>query len=96
MTSLVSRPSPDAYWGVRCGTRRGELSITGQTVAQMLELIRAFAFVKKAAAHANLQLGAINKPSQYHFQACDDLVAGQLHEAVRGGRDQGGAGTSIT
>ncbi len=55
--------------------------ITGHSVAQMPELIRAFAFVKKAAAQANLQLGALNQQQADAIsRACDDLIAGQLHE----------------
>jgi len=72
---------PDAYWGVHTARAVENFPITGQTVAQMPELIRAFAFVKKAAAHANLQLGAINETQANAIsKACDDLVAGQLHE----------------
>ena len=86
---------PDAYWGVHTARAVENFPITGQTVAQMPELIRAFAFVKKAAAHANLQLGAINETQANAIsKACDDLVAGQLHEQFVVDVIQGGAGTS--
>ena len=86
---------PDAYWGVHTARAVENFPITGQTVAQMPELIRAFAFVKKAAAHANLQLGAINETQANAIsRACDDLVAGQLHEQFVVDVIQGGAGTS--
>ena len=86
---------PDAYWGVHTARAVENFPITGQTVAQMPELIRAFAFVKKAAAHANLQLGAINETqANAIFKACDDLIAGQLHEQFVTDVIQGGAGTS--
>ncbi|MDD2608331.1 MAG: aspartate ammonia-lyase [Giesbergeria sp.] len=86
---------PAAYWGVHTARAVENFPITGHTVAHMPQLIRAFAFVKKAAAHANLQLGAIT-PTQAHAiaQACDDLIAGQLHDQFVVDVIQGGAGTS--
>jgi len=86
---------PDAYWGVHTARAVENFPITGQTVAQMPALIRAFAFVKKAAAHANLQLGVINETQAGAIaKACDDLIAGQLHEQFVTDVIQGGAGTS--
>ena len=86
---------PDAYWGVHTARAVENFPITGQTVAQMPALIRAFALVKKAAAHANLQLGAINETQASAIaKACDDLMAGQLHEQFVTDVIQGGAGTS--
>ena len=86
---------PDAYWGVHTARAVENFPITGQTVAHMPALIRAFAFVKKAAAQANLQLGAINETQANAIaKACDDLIAGQLHEQFVTDVIQGGAGTS--
>lgn len=86
---------PDAYWGVHCARAVENFPITGHSVAHMPELIRAFAFVKKAAAQANLQFGAINlKQATAISQACDDLISGQLHEQFVVDVIQGGAGTS--
>src|SRR5690606_36340461 len=65
---------PDAYWGVHSARAVENFPITGHSVAHMPELIRAFAFVKKAAAQANLQFGAINITHATAIsQACDDL-----------------------
>lgn len=86
---------PAAYWGVHTARAVENFPITGHTVAHMPELIRAFAFVKKAAAHANLQLGAISATQAGAIaQACDDLIAGQLHDQFVVDVIQGGAGTS--
>ena len=86
---------PDAYWGVHTARAVENFPITGQTVAHMPALIRAFAFVKKAAAQANLQLGAINDTQANAIaKACDDLIAGQLHELFVTDMTQGGAGTA--
>ena len=86
---------PDAYWGVHTARAIENFPITGHTVAQMPELIRALALVKKAAAHANLQLGVVNATQAGAIaQACDDLLAGQLHDQFVVDVIQGGAGTS--
>ncbi len=84
-----------AYWGVHTARAVENFPITNQTVAQMPALIRAFGFVKKAAAHANLQLGAIKaEQADAISKACDDLIAGELHDQFVVDVIQGGAGTS--
>ena len=86
---------PDAYWGVHSARAVENFPVTGQSVALMPELIRAFAFVKKAAAQANLQMGVINETQTNAIaKACDDLIAGQLHDQFVVDVIQGGAGTS--
>ena len=86
---------PPAYWGVHTARAVENFPISGQTVEQMPELIRAFAFVKKAAAHANREMGVLTeKQAQAISSACDDLVAGQLHDQFIVDVIQGGAGTS--
>lgn len=84
-----------AYWGVHTARAVDNFPISGQTVATMPELVRALAYVKKAAAQANAQLGVIT-PSHCTaiVQACDDIIAGQLHEQFVVDVIQGGAGTS--
>ena len=85
----------DAYWGVHSARAVDNFPISGQTVAQMPELVRALAFVKKAAAQANGELGVIT-PAQVQaiVHACDDLIGGALHEQFVVDVIQGGAGTS--
>jgi len=85
----------EAYWGVHTARAVDNFPISGQTVACMPELVRALAYVKKAAAKANVQLGVISKPQCGAIvKACDDLIAGQLHEQFVVDVIQGGAGTS--
>ena len=85
----------EAYWGVHTARAVDNFPISGQTVATMPELVRALAFVKKAAAKANAQLGVISKPQCGAIvKACDDLIAGHLHEQFVVDVIQGGAGTS--
>ena len=61
----------------------------------MPELIRALAFVKKAAAQTNHELGVLDATrADAIARACDDLIAGKLHEQFVVDVIQGGAGTS--
>ena len=84
-----------AYWGVHSARAVDNFPISGQTVAQMPELIRALAFVKKAAAQANAELGVINaERAAAIVRACDDLIGGALHDQFVVDVIQGGAGTS--
>ena len=85
----------DAYWGVHSARAVANFPISGQTVAQMPELIRALAFVKKAAAQTNATLGVITDTQlKAIVRACDDLIGGALHEQFVVDVIQGGAGTS--
>jgi aspartate ammonia-lyase len=61
----------------------------------MPALIRALAFVKKAAALTNLELGVLDRTrTDAIVLACDDLIGGALHEQFVVDVIQGGAGTS--
>jgi aspartate ammonia-lyase len=85
----------DAYWGVHSARAVENFPISGQTVAQVPELVRALAFVKRAAARANAELGVIDAQRAGAIQqACDDLIHGRLHEQFVVDVIQGGAGTS--
>jgi aspartate ammonia-lyase len=90
----VSIPAK-AYWGVHTARAVQNFPITGQAVSAMPELIRALAFVKKAAATVNADCGVITaKQKDAIIKACDDLIAGKLHEEFVVDVIQGGAGTS--
>jgi len=85
----------DAYWGVHSARAVDNFPISGQTVATMPALIRALAFVKKAAALTNLELGVLDRArADAIVRACDDLIGGALHEQFVVDVIQGGAGTS--
>jgi aspartate ammonia-lyase len=85
----------EAYWGVHSARAVDNFPISGQTVAAMPELVRALAFVKKAAAQANFKLGVIDATRSDAIQrACDELIGGALHEQFVVDVIQGGAGTS--
>lgn len=93
---LGSKPIPaDAYYGIHSARAVENFPITGQRVAQMPHLVRAFALVKKAAAHANLSTGILTEEEAKAIsQACDDVAAGQLNQEFVVDVIQGGAGTS--
>ncbi|MBF5007585.1 aspartate ammonia-lyase [Diaphorobacter caeni] len=93
---LGPKDIPDnAYWGVHSARAVENFPITGRTVAEMPALVRAFAYVKKAAAVANLTMGAINQQQADAIaKACDILIAGEHHDQFVVDVIQGGAGTS--
>jgi aspartate ammonia-lyase len=85
----------DAYWGVHSARAVDNFPISGQTVATMPELVRALAFVKKAAVRANAKLGVIDAARAAAItRACDDVIGGALHDQFVVDVIQGGAGTS--
>jgi len=85
----------DAYWGVHTARAVENFPISGTPISAMPALIRAFGLVKKAAARANAELGALDrKRAAAIILACDELVAGRMHEQFIVDVIQGGAGTS--
>jgi aspartate ammonia-lyase len=48
-----------AYWGVHTARALENFPITGTPISAMPDLIRAFGYVKKSAARANLDLGTL-------------------------------------
>jgi len=61
---LGTREVPkDAYWGIHTLRAIENYQISGRTINEAPELIRAFAQVKKACALANMQLKAM-KPAK--------------------------------
>jgi aspartate ammonia-lyase len=85
----------DAYWGVHTARAVENFPISGTPISAMPALIRAFGFVKKAAARANAELGALDrKRAGAIILACEELVAGRCHDQFIVDVIQGGAGTS--
>ena len=84
-----------AYWGVHTARAVDNFPISGTPIAAMPDLIRAFGFVKKAAARANAELGALDrKRTAAIVIACDKLIAGEYLDQFIVDVIQGGAGTS--
>ncbi|MEP6505287.1 MAG: aspartate ammonia-lyase [Betaproteobacteria bacterium] len=84
-----------AYWGLHTARAVENFPISGQPLSCMPELVRSLAFVKKAAAQANASLGVLDaERAGLIAAACDDLIAGRLHEQFVVDVIQGGAGRS--
>jgi len=84
----------DAYYGVQALRAAENFPITGQKAHS--EQIRALAYIKKACALANCEVGLMDqKICDAIVQACDEIVAGQFHDGFIVDPIQGGAGTSL-
>ena len=85
----------EAYYGVHTLRALENFPITGTPISIYPELIRALAGIKQAAARANHELGLLDATRCKAIDAaCDELLAGQLHQHFVVDVIQGGAGTS--
>ena len=94
--SLGEREIPDqAYYGVQTLRAMENFPISGVYVKNFEHMIEGLAFVKKAAALANQELGVLAEDKMKAIcDACDELLSGKLHEHFTVDMFQGGAGTS--
>jgi fumarate hydratase class II len=84
-----------AYWGVHTARAVENFAISGTRISAMPDLIRALAYVKKAATRANADLGAIDRDrAAAIILACEDIIDGKLLGEFVVDVIQGGAGTS--
>ena len=84
-----------AYFGVQTLRAVENFAISGVALRDFSRFIDAFAFVKKAAALANTELGVLGEDKRDAIaQACDEITAGRLHDQFVVDMVQGGAGTS--
>ncbi len=83
------------YYGVQTVRARENFDITGIPIGKEPLLIKAFGFVKKAAALTNRDLGILNaRKADAIIYACDRLIAGEFTDQFISDMIQGGAGTS--
>lgn len=69
----------DKYWGAQTQRSVENFKIGGQTMP--IEVIRAFAILKKAAAKTNAELGALPKNKAALIgKICDEITAGKLDD----------------
>lgn len=84
----------EAYYGIQTLRAVENFPITGYKID--VELIRAMAIVKKAAAVSNNETGRLsNEHCVAIEQASDEIIGGLLHDEFIVDPIQGGAGTSI-
>lgn len=68
----------DKYWGAQTERSRNNFKI-GDEASMPKEIIYAFAYLKKAAAQANTELGVLAKEkSDLIGKACDEILEGKL------------------
>ena len=93
---LGEKELPDtAYYGVQTLRGKENFHITGVPMSLEPNFVRAFGYVKKAAALANRDLNVLDaKIANAIAAACDRLIAGEMREQFVTDFIQGGAGTS--
>lgn len=70
----------DKYWGAQTERSRNNFRI-GPEASMPKEIIRAFAYLKKAAAHANHDLGVLTAEKRDLIgRACDEILEGKLDD----------------
>src|SRR5437879_10509131 len=85
----------DIYYGVQTIRGKENFHITGIPMNQEPYFVKAFGYVKKAAAMANRDLGVLDgKIADAIIRACDRLIAGEMLDQFVTDFIQGGAGTS--
>src|SRR5678816_109804 len=85
----------DAYYGVQTLRGKENFHITGIPMSLEPEFVKAFGYVKKAAAMANRDLGVLDaRIAEAIMAACDRLIAGEMRDQFVTDFIQGGAGTS--
>ena len=68
------------YWGAQTERSRNNFKI-GPAASMPIEIVHAFAFLKKAAAHTNSELGVLD-PSKKELisKVCDEIIKG-MHDS---------------
>lgn len=93
---LGDREVPEeVLYGIQTLRALENFSVTRIPISHHIQLIRAMAFIKKAAVLANHDLKLISlEKTQAIVQACDEILMGQHYGSFVVDMIQGGAGTS--
>lgn len=84
----------DVYYGVQTLRAAENFYITGLSMHP--EIINSMAYIKKAAAITNCEVGQLDKKiGNAIVAACDEILKGKFHEYFIVDPIQGGAGTSL-
>lgn len=68
------------YWGAQTERSRNNFKI-GHSASMPLEIIYGFAYLKKAAAHTNYDLGVLSEEKRDLIAVvCDEILAGKLND----------------
>lgn len=83
----------EKYWGAQTERSRNNFKI-GEEGSMPSEIIEAFAYLKKAAAHANCDLGVLPlEKRDLIAQVCDEILSGKLSDQFPLVTWQTGSGT---
>ena len=83
------------YYGIQTLRAVENFDITGIPISHYPRLVHSLAYIKKAAALTNLELGLLTtQVAQAITKACDDILHGELLSEFIVDVIQGGAGTS--
>ncbi|MGZ4044107.1 MAG: aspartate ammonia-lyase [Bacteroidia bacterium] len=86
----------DAYYGVQTLRALENFNITGIPISREPLFIKAFGYVKKAAALANRDCGILDpRLAEAIIFGCDKLIEGHYQDQFLTDFIQGGAGTSV-
>ncbi|WP_448216305.1 aspartate ammonia-lyase [Endozoicomonas sp. 2B-B] len=93
---LGEAPVPrDVYYGIQTQRAMENFNISGVTLNHFSNIPIALAMVKKSCALANRDLGMLDAAKADAIaDACDEIIAGKLHDQFTVDMIQGGAGTS--
>lgn len=70
----------DKYWGAQTERSRNNFKI-GDPASMPIEIVHAFAYLKKAAAYTNCELGVIDEEKRDLIaQVCDEIIDGKLDD----------------
>ena len=84
----------EVYYGVQTLRAAENFHITGLNMHP--EIINSLAYIKKASAITNCEVGILEKKKAQAFvQACDEIIEGKFHDDFIVDPIQGGAGTSL-
>ena len=71
----------DKYWGAQTQRSLQNFAIGGDSMKMPIEVIRAFAILKKAAAITNHELGVLEESkANLIAKVCDEIVSGELDD----------------
>lgn len=86
----------NAYYGVQTQRAVDNFKISGQKLSAYPSFIKGLAFVKKAAAKTNYELGLLDENLYFKIiEACNEVAAGKFDTEFPIDMIQGGAGTSV-
>ena len=71
----------DKYWGAQTERSRNNFKIGDSKQQMPIEIVHGFAYLKKAAAYANAELGVLpNEKRDLIAQVCDEILANKLDD----------------